>query len=70
MLSHNPIPYAITKHIEIDNNFIRERVTARKLRTQHQPESTQVVDAMTKYLLTTIFWYFRTKLKLVSLTQS
>jgi histone deacetylase 1/2 len=47
-LSSNPVFHAITKHIEIDYHFVRERVMRTLLQIDFVPRGDQVADGSTK----------------------
>ena len=46
--SSNPVSHKRAKHVELDYDFLRELVIARKLRTQYVPSHLQVADIFTK----------------------
>lgn len=66
LLSHNLVLHARTKHVEMDILFIRERVVFKKLLIQHIPNTTQIIDTLTKSLGTAAFHDLRSKLKVTS----
>nr|KYP70937.1 Copia protein [Cajanus cajan] len=66
-LAHNPVLHSITKHMEINLFFVREKVLANQLTVQHIPASDQWADALTKPLSSTRFLILRDKLKVVEL---
>lgn len=64
-LSHNPILYAKTKHMELDIFFLREKVINKSLIVQHVPALDQYVDLLTNPLSPLRFQNLRDKLKVV-----
>jgi hypothetical protein len=54
-MSVNPIFHAHTKHVEIDFHFVRDRVVDRSLEILFIPSSDQLVDVLTKPLVSTRF---------------
>lgn len=66
-LASNPVLHARTKHIEIDTHFVRDQVLNKQLRVQYVPSSDQLVDCLTKPLVTSRFCYLRDKLRLATL---
>lgn len=65
LLSHNPILHARTKHIELDINFVRERVIAKAMKIQHLPSLLQLAYTLMKPLGTHAFQDIRTKFKVL-----
>lgn len=55
LLSHNPILNAITKYIEFDIHFPREKVMAKHLHIQHLLTHAQLANVLIKPLLTMMF---------------
>jgi hypothetical protein len=51
-LASNPVNHACTKHIEVVNHFIREKVVNKEITTQYLPTHDQVADIFTKGLTT------------------
>ncbi|RDY02255.1 Copia protein, partial [Mucuna pruriens] len=49
-IAHNPIQHDRTKHIEIDKQFIKEKLNSGLLVIAHVPTGLQVVDVFTKGL--------------------
>lgn len=61
-LSTNPILHSKTKHIEIDQYFIRDHVMKGKLRIGYIPSTFQKVDVLTKPLSRETFTRLKVKL--------
>ncbi|GKC74831.1 ribonuclease H-like domain-containing protein [Tanacetum coccineum] len=61
-LFSNPVQYQCTKHIEIDVHFVRDLVTAGKVRVLHVPSRYQYADIFTKRLPSALFEELRTSL--------
>jgi hypothetical protein len=54
-LSVNPIFHAQTKHVEIDFHFVRDRVADKSLQVLFVPSSNQLVDVLTKPIVSKRF---------------
>ena len=65
-LSANPIFHAMTKHIEIDYHFVRERVADKLLNIIFIPTGDQVADRSTKPLTLRQLEAFRHNINLES----
>jgi hypothetical protein len=61
-MSANPVQHQRTKHIEIDLNFVRERVVIGDIRVLHVPTASQDADIFTKGLPSSVFTEFRSSL--------
>jgi hypothetical protein len=58
----NPIQHSRTKHIEIDQHFIRQKVEMKEIELRHVRTEDQVADLFTKGLTGHQFWYLKSKL--------
>lgn len=65
-LSYNPVLHARTKHLELDIHFVREKVVANELQVMHVPAASQIADALTKPLSSSLFCATRAKLNVCS----
>ncbi|KAL5765253.1 hypothetical protein ACOSQ2_017847 [Xanthoceras sorbifolium] len=65
-LAKNLVFHNRTKYIEIDINFMREKILAGQLSVQYVPTDSQTADVLTKALLVHQFLLLRDKLHLVS----
>ena len=54
-LAYNPVMYQMTKHIEVDIHFVRERVAKKLLQVQFVSSNDQFADILTKVLSTHLF---------------
>ncbi|KAA0041975.1 Cysteine-rich RLK (RECEPTOR-like protein kinase) 8 [Cucumis melo var. makuwa] len=50
-IAYNPIQHDRTKHVEIDQHFIKERLDNGSISISYIPSSQQVADVLTKGLL-------------------
>jgi hypothetical protein len=58
-MSSNHVQHRLTKHIEIDIHFVREKVSLGEVRVLHVPSALQFADIMTKGLPSQLFLDFR-----------
>ena len=61
-IASNPVYHALTKHIELDIHFVRDKVLNKELDVRYIPSIDQIVDCMTKSLSHTRFKYLVSKL--------
>lgn len=61
-MSANPVQHRRTKHIELDINFVCEKVAIGALRVLHVPSSSQFADIFTKGSPNPLFLEFRSSL--------
>ena len=64
-ISFNPIHHSRTKHIEIDQHFIRQKVEDKEIVSQHIRTENQVADLFTKGLTKHQYWFLKSKLSMV-----
>lgn len=57
--------HALTKHVEIDYHFVRERVINQSLKVKFTPSNEQLADPLTKTLPTQRFLSLRSKLTIL-----
>lgn len=65
-MSTNPVQHQRTKHIEIEIQFVRDKVAMAQVRVLHVPFSSQYDDIFTKGLPSTLFLDFRSSLNVCS----
>ena len=64
---HDPIQHELTKHIDMDMNFIKERIEEGTLCTPYIPSECNYADMFTKGLTKPHLTCFLSKLKLENL---
>ena len=60
---HDPIQHELTKHIDMDRNFIKERIEEKTLCTPYIPSEYNCADMFTKGVTKPHLARFLTKLK-------
>lgn len=65
-LSHNPVLYSRTKHMEMNIFFIREKVLSISLVASHVPTTEQIADILTKPFAKAQFCSLRDQLNVLS----
>lgn len=66
-LSSNPVVHRRSKHFEIDQHYVRERVERNQLRVRYVPTEEQIADIFTKPCSSSRFKSLRFKLNVRSL---
>ncbi|KAM1489804.1 hypothetical protein ACFXTO_033012 [Malus domestica] len=54
-IAHNPVQHDQTKHVEVDRNFIKEKLEARLIEVPFIKSEDQLVDMLTKAVTSTVF---------------
>lgn len=65
-LSVNPVLYACTKYVELNDNFMRDLVAAKTLQVSFTSSKNQIADILAKPLATSRFLLLRSKLIICS----
>jgi hypothetical protein len=66
-IAHNPVQNDLTKHIEIDHHFIKEKIDCGTLCLPFIPSNQQTADILTKSLGRTTFEYLISKLGMLDI---
>ena len=61
----NPVHHSQTKHIEIDQHFIKQKIADKEIEPVYVSSEDQVADMFTKGLTSQCFWYLKNKLYMV-----
>ena len=61
-IAYNLVHHDKTKHLEIDQHFIKEKMDSEQICTPYVPSTKQLADFLTKGLLNSIFHQFFDKL--------
>ena len=64
-IAYNPVQHSRTKHIEIQNQFIRDHVPRGDIEITHVPTKDQLADIFTKPLDDARFCYLRNELNII-----
>ena len=64
-IAFNPILHCRTKHIEIDQHFVRQKVEEKEIEPAYVRSDMQVADIFTKGLSTHQFWALKDKLSMI-----
>lgn len=67
MIASNPIHHDCTKHVEIDQQFIKEKIETKVIDLSYIPSRKQIIDVMTKSLAKEKFDEFRSKLGMINI---
>ena len=65
-IAHNPVHHDRTKHVEIDQHFIKEKLNNGLICTVYVPSSKQMADILTKGLPSSTFYTILDKLENIS----
>lgn len=63
----NLVQHSITKHVEVDRQFIREKVEDGIISLSYVPYKLQLVDILTKGLPEDVFDHFVSKLNMINI---
>ncbi|KAL0448988.1 UNVERIFIED_CONTAM: hypothetical protein Slati_1455200 [Sesamum latifolium] len=66
-IARNPMHHDRTKHVEIDRNFISEKVEKKIITLNHVPMKQQMIDILTKALLHPNFHVLCSKLGTINI---
>ena len=65
-MAANPVNHVRTKHIEIDQHFVRDLIVQKKIKIRYLPTYDQIADTLTKGLSVSRFLRMRSKLTVTS----
>ena len=66
-IAKNPVHHDMTKHVEIDRYFIKEKIEERVINLVYTPTTVQTADILTKALPRVRFEELRSKLGMLNI---
>lgn len=63
-IAHNPVQHNQTKHIRVDQHFIKKKLDSSLICTPYIPNESQLIDVLTKGLKSPIFHKLMTKMRM------